>query len=473
MTKAQKMRRLMAVTFAVGALVAWRISLKASATNAVWNAGDVFAGIGSGSYNVYDGTTGAYKDTITDTFGANGRSHTTGCAFTPTFDKLYTTYFDTNIVVVYDDAVPHNILQRINTTPDPGSGDSTAENESVVFDTDGNFYVGHAGFVAGPGGPVPLTPGGWRIQKYNPAGTWLASYLPTREFKGSDWVELAADNSTIFYTSEGTHVLRFNAGTNSQGANFGGALGGTSAFALRLLPPGDGSGGLIVADTQDIKRLDGSGNVVQTYDVPGQDAWFALNRDPNTTSFWSADLVSGNIYKMNINTGAVELMIPTGVAPGELAGLCIKGELTPPTSLPGRMTGGGSEHAGINQVSHGFELHCDPEDGPNNLEVNWTGGNKFHLEKLTAAACSDDPNIVANPPNVGFDTYAGFGVGRLNGVPGATATWVFQDAGEPGTKDTISLVIKNASNQTVLVVPESNLDKGNHQAHNETGNRLR
>jgi hypothetical protein len=43
------------------------------------------------------------------------------------------------------------------------------------------------------------------------------------------------------------------------------------ASALRLLPPGDGTGGLLVADRNNIKRLDGNGIVVQTYDFLGED----------------------------------------------------------------------------------------------------------------------------------------------------------------------------------------------------------
>ena len=55
--------------------------------------------------------------------------------------------------------------------------------------------------------------------------------------------------------------------------------------------------------------------------------------------------------------------------------------------LPGRMTGGGSVFGkGSQRVTHGFELHCDPEVGPNNLEVNWSG-NHFHMEELLTASC--------------------------------------------------------------------------------------
>ena len=136
-------------------------------------------------------------------------------------------------------------------------------------------------------------------------------------------------------------------------------------------------------------------------------------------------------------------------------------------NVPGRMTGGGSVFTadGV-RVTHGFELHCDANQEPNNLQVNWGKGNKFHLESLTSASCNDDPAIEPNPPAAGFDTYEGVGTGRYNGVSGATATWTFTDAGEPGNSDFAELVITDAGGNVVLSV-SGNLNRGNHQAHEE------
>jgi hypothetical protein len=128
-----------------------------------------------------------------------------------------------------------------------------------------------------------------------------------------------------------------------------------------------------------------------------------------------------------------------------------------------RMTGGGSI-PGNSRVTHGFELHCNAGQGPNNLQVNWGKGNKFHLESLTTASCSDDPSISEAQPVAGFDTYKGTGTGRYNGVAGATAEWTFTDAGEPGKNDFANIVIKDAGGTTVLSV-SGNLNSGNHQAH--------
>lgn len=606
-----------------------------------WNTGDVFVGVESGTYKVYDNT-GVFKESIND--GSVGLNFTTGCAFNGALDKLYTTNFSQSKVEVYDNAHPHTLSQTIDTTLNGGSSA-----ESVVFASSGDFYVGHAG---------PNK----QIQRYNAAGTFQQSYAAAIESTGTDWLELAKDQKTMFYTSEGKFVKRFDVtGAGSQLTDFNTvALPGTKAFALRLLPPFDGSGGLLVADTESIKRLDATGAVIQTYDVAGEDSWFSLNLDPNGTSFWAGNYDSSNFYRFNIATGVVEVgPINTGTSSNTVFGICVKGELTaalqqitldpetatnevgedhtvtakvtsggnpspgvvvtftvtsgpdtgttgtgttdasgkatftytnngtagtdvitacfkdssgnqncakatkdwvvptitltPPTaqnivgsshtvtalitlngnpepnvlvnftvfgvnagasgtcspttcmtdatgqvaftyasngvagtdtivackakagtrfcakatkdwvSLPGRMTGGGT--IGSTDTKHGFELHCTISDLPNNLEVNWGKGNKFHLDTLTAAGCSDDPSITPNPPSAGFDTYVGKGNGRYNGVSGYTAKWKFTDAGEPGVNDYATITVYDPANNPVATF-SGNLSKGNQQAHN-------
>lgn len=138
-----------------------------------------------------------------------------------------------------------------------------------------------------------------------------------------------------------------------------------------------------------------------------------------------------------------------------------------PNGLPGRMTGGGSVFtADGRRVTHGFVLRCTAAGTRHDaLQINWGDGNRFHLESLSAATCTDDPSISPNPPPAGFDTHTGSGRGRFNGRDGATAEWKFTDAGEPGTADTASIVIRDAAGAVVLEVSGS-LQRGNQQAHN-------
>jgi uncharacterized repeat protein (TIGR01451 family) len=287
--------------YVAGAAAIAGLTLAASATAATaWNVGDVFAGIASGSYNVYSNS-GAFKETISD--GSGG--FTTGCSFNPSLDKLYTTNFSASKVVVYDNTSPHSIVQTITT--------GKAAAESIVFAGNGHFFVG------GPSDP--------EIEEYDASGTLVDNDTVAADGTGGpDWIDLAADQKTIFYTSESRVVRRFDAAGDVQLADFATLPGAGTAFALRLLSPGDGSGGLLVADRGDVKRLDGSGAVVQTYDVSGEDSWFSLNLDPNGTSFWAGDFGTNNFYRFNIATGAVEVgPIASG---GALFGLCLKGEIT-------------------------------------------------------------------------------------------------------------------------------------------------
>lgn len=131
------------------------------------------------------------------------------------------------------------------------------------------------------------------------------------------------------------------------------------------------------------------------------------------------------------------------------------------------MTGGGSifnsdqsvEYSG--RTTHGMVLHCDTRN-LNQLQINWEG-NIFHLISLDSAMCPDTAGIAPNPPDAAFDTFIGFGEGKLNGAPGATISFVFTDAGEPGVADTAQITILNPDGWQVLEIAGA-LTFGNHQA---------
>jgi hypothetical protein len=112
-------------------------------------------------------------------------------------------------------------------------------------------------------------------------------------------------------------------------------------------------------------------------------------------------------------------------------------------------------------LTHGFQLHCDDLSGPNNLEVNWDSGEgRFHLEELEATDCNDDGSVNEPPPSSDTsengpgpttDVYYGAGFGRVNGVCGGFAEWVFDDNGEPGKADHIvAIEITDADGNIVL-----------------------
>jgi len=146
------------------------------------------------------------------------------------------------------------------------------------------------------------------------------------------------------------------------------------------------------------------------------------------------------------------------------SGLCTNNP--PPGTKVGRMTGGGSLfHENGMRVTHGFQIRCDADDKRQSLQINWTKG-KFHLLDMTSAVCTDNPNIVPDPPKgTPFDTYEGMGTGRYNGVDGATVHFIFADAGEPGVNDTGWIEVKDKNGNVVLTVETTTVDRGNHQAH--------
>ena len=132
-------------------------------------------------------------------------------------------------------------------------------------------------------------------------------------------------------------------------------------------------------------------------------------------------------------------------------------------SIPGFMTGGGSIISNGLRVTHGFHLDCTSTNNPQRLEINWDG-NRFHLEQIGTAFCSNDPTINPGNPSANFNTYSGTATGRYNGVSGASISFTFTDAGEPGTLDFAAYTIFDADGNLVLSA-SGNLDKGNQQAH--------
>jgi len=275
-----------------------------SANPAPFQPGDVFAGVGNGLVQHYD-SSGNLLETLDTGLGGS----TTGCAF-DSAGNLYVTAFDANNVIRFQGpSDPH-------TATPFGSGYSGSP-ESIVFDANGNIYVGAVN-------------GDNDIRKFDPVGIPGAQFDVAIERRGSDWIDLTRDQRTMFYTSEGRRIFRYDvSGPGLQLTDFAVLPDAGVAFALRLLPPGDGSGGLLVADRSNIKRLNASGAVVQTYDVAGEDTWFSLNLDPDDTSFWAGNYGSGKLYKFDIATdGAPLLTVDTGVGSGRLFGICVFGEKT-------------------------------------------------------------------------------------------------------------------------------------------------
>ena len=194
------------------------------------------------------------------------------------------------------------------------------QHESCVYDRSGNAYIGQAGATDTlPDSEVP-------ILKFSESGVLLERFvIPTGE-RGTDWIELAGDQCTLYYTSEDTAVRRYNLCTHSVLPIFTSSLGGPHCYALRLRPNRE----LMVACQDAVHRLNQQGAIVQTYtrqSIGENDAGglFALNLDPDGTSFWTAGVDSGMVYRVDIESGAVLTAFNSGT--GGVSGLAVYGEI--------------------------------------------------------------------------------------------------------------------------------------------------
>ncbi|HHI81270.1 MAG TPA: hypothetical protein ENK02_15000 [Planctomycetes bacterium] len=275
-----------------------------------WQKGYVFAAVGNSTYRIFTNK-GVFVEQITSGFRSR---NTTGAAFDSKFN-LWTTEFQGARVTAYQFAHPHKVFKTFLTSRTGGRS-----TESIVFDAKGNLYVGHAD-------------GDRTIKKYDPTGKLLATYKVKTDRRGTDWIDLAADQRTMWYTSEGRRIMRYDVVSNKQLADFTSIPGSGNVYSLRLLPPFDGSTGLLVADGLNVKRLDKAGKVIKTYDAPSQNQWFSMNLDPNGTSFWAGDLRTNKFYRFNIATGKIEVG-PISSGGVQLGGLAVLGEITGGNTAP-------------------------------------------------------------------------------------------------------------------------------------------
>ena len=276
----------------------------AARADTVFQSGQVFASIGYSQVGVYDQGSGNLLSTLTDD---TGELFTTGSAFDSS-GNFYVT-----------DDVSGDISEFSPTGQPLGQFATGLQNpESLVFDNQGNLYVGQQ-----------TTP---YIAEFSPSGQRLADIGPvTTELFGDDWIDLSSDQCTLYYTSEGSDIMRYNKCTNTQESNFNQVpFSGYGAFEVRILADGN----VLVADSDAVYLLDQNGDVIQTYScasLPGcQGLLFAVSVDPDGTSFWTGDSISGDVWKIDIATGQVLQTFQTN--PGLLYGLSVDGQLMAATS---------------------------------------------------------------------------------------------------------------------------------------------
>lgn len=234
-------------------------------------------------------------------------AYTTGMCFEAS-GNLLVTRFDSGAIALYNGST--GALSNAAFITASGSP------EACVRDAGGNFYVTSVGAVAA-------------IRKYSAAGALLQSFLPGQR---SDWLDLAADNCTMYWDDEGAtpQIHRFNVCTGTALTD----LGGSSTYtALRVLP---GSGDIIVANdtTGRVDRFSPSGTLLGSWTPTGLlGTLFSLNLDPDGATFWTAG-TSGSVHRFALSGFAPQIgSFNTGQT---VFGVTVVGEITaaPPTPPP-------------------------------------------------------------------------------------------------------------------------------------------
>jgi outer membrane protein assembly factor BamB len=209
----------------------------------------------------------------------------------------------------FDPCASANTVEVFNTLGLPagvfGSGYDCSPH-AVVFDALGTAYVGQAGCTGA-------------ILKFAP-GRPPVAYPVAPDFQGSFWIDLGPDRCTMYYTSWGPNVKRYNVCAGIQLPNFNVAPLPGAAQDLRVLP----DGGVLVSSGDVIARLNAAGVLTRTYAIPGEPSLWAGLDLVGAGTFWVGNYESSNVYRFDLATGAVRLSFNAGTAPHTVVGIRVK-----------------------------------------------------------------------------------------------------------------------------------------------------
>jgi hypothetical protein len=276
--------------------------------------GNVLLSIGGGKVDEYT-PTGTLVKTLDST---TGTTENDGMCFDSSGNLYSTNGFTYGSVAKFDDTGT-----LVNKDFIPPASTQNGHPESCVVNSAGNIFVGlpdHSPTV---------------VQEYSSSGALINTFPVTAENRGSDWLDLAKDQCTLYYTSEGDSLFRYNVCTKTQLTPLTTTLPG-DCFAHRLLADGT----ILVACEANVVHLSSTGAVLKTFTAAslGDSGGFlfAMNIDPDGKTFWTADYDTGLVIHANISDGTVVNHFTHSGDDGPYGGLAVVGELT--QSIPSTTT---------------------------------------------------------------------------------------------------------------------------------------
>jgi hypothetical protein len=267
--------------------------------------------------------------------------------------RLYVCLFGSSPLVEIFDLATLNVGEFEIDYIDAPLGTAARNLAAAVFDASGTIYFGFYGNNYSVAGGTPSSAASSAIRFLDAThadgqsgAPWPAadSWEVDLESEGTNFVDLAVDQETLFYTSAGTQILRVNVATGAQlgvYATVAPAAGPRPGLrGLRILPPGDGSNGVIVAAGSVCYWIGADGSTLQTYTPFPASSGLDLDKVEITNdgeTFWVSDQWSAYLFQFDISSGSQLQSINTGLPPGQLCGFTLlygyragDGEVEPP-----------------------------------------------------------------------------------------------------------------------------------------------
>lgn len=290
-----------------------------------WREGTGFVDLGTGTFNLTPtGSAIDYSRTSMEDYYGDPHAAL----------RVYVALFGTTIVYVYDLAdLAYWVHFMDGSSPsDPLYGPQFLN--SLAFNQSYELYTGAIGDnydvignVASAGTAVVVKTAHTNIAS-NPSPDPSTTYDVPYENSGSDFVEIASDQQTLFHTSAGRRIMRYDTDADAPLADFIVAPYEAKLRpgfrSTRLLP----DGGLLVCDGDHVKRYDSSGTLMRSYYPSATARAQDLDKVEITAdrqSFFVSDQLSTSLFKFDLATGTQlgdwELNLPVG----QLCGFSIYG----------------------------------------------------------------------------------------------------------------------------------------------------